>query len=169
MLSIADWRVFYIVQQKTSDFSHTSAAVVHIFMRMRSSRDCGWDQAETVVEIKPKLWWDLTELWMRSCRVVRASGCQCRSRNSPGFDPSILRHSGIRGATDGLVLNTVHRREKNQKNPSVDISGFTRAVVQVLEICIFCCMNFHIVQQSGFELLLICSSCPCSLWFAHSR
>jgi hypothetical protein len=25
-------------------------------------------------------------------------GCQCRSRKSPGFDPSIIRHSGILGA-----------------------------------------------------------------------
>ncbi len=25
--------------------------------------------------------------WMRSSRAVRASDCQCRSRNSPGFDP----------------------------------------------------------------------------------
>ncbi len=32
---------------------------------------------------------------MRSSRVVRASDSQCRSRNCPGFDPSILRHSGI--------------------------------------------------------------------------
>jgi hypothetical protein len=32
---------------------------------------------------------------MRSGRVVRASDSQCRSRNCPGFDPSILRHSGI--------------------------------------------------------------------------
>jgi hypothetical protein len=30
--------------------------------------------------------------WMRSSLVVRASDCQCRS---PGFDLSILRHSGI--------------------------------------------------------------------------
>ncbi len=30
-----------------------------------------------------------------SSLVVRASDCQCRSRNSQGFDPSILRHSGI--------------------------------------------------------------------------
>ncbi len=29
-------------------------------------------------------------------RVVRASDSQCRSRNCPGFDPSILRHSGGR-------------------------------------------------------------------------
>jgi hypothetical protein len=28
-------------------------------------------------------------------KVVRASGSQCRSCNCPGFDPSILRHSGI--------------------------------------------------------------------------
>ncbi len=28
---------------------------------------------------------------MRSSRVVRVSGCQCHSRISPGFDPSILR------------------------------------------------------------------------------
>jgi hypothetical protein len=27
-------------------------------------------------------------------RVVRASDGQCRSRNCPGFDPSIIRHSG---------------------------------------------------------------------------
>jgi hypothetical protein len=31
--------------------------------------------------------------------VVRASGCQCRSRNSPGF-----------GAADEAVLNTVHKK-----------------------------------------------------------
>ncbi len=27
--------------------------------------------------------------------VVRASDCECQSRNSPGFDSSIIRHSGI--------------------------------------------------------------------------
>ncbi len=53
---------------------------------------------------------------MRSNRLVRASDCQWRSRNSPGFDPSILRHSGIWGAADEAVLNTVHR-EKNKKIP----------------------------------------------------
>jgi hypothetical protein len=44
---------------------------------------------------------------MRSSRVIRASGCQCRSRNYPGFDPSILRHSGIWGAAKEAVLNIV--------------------------------------------------------------
>jgi hypothetical protein len=43
-------------------------------------------------------------VWMGSSRVVRASNCLRRSYNSPGFDPSILRHSGI-GAADEAVLN----------------------------------------------------------------
>jgi hypothetical protein len=36
------------------------------------------------------------------------------SRNCPGFDPSILRHSGILGAADEAELNKVL---KNQKIP----------------------------------------------------
>jgi hypothetical protein len=48
---------------------------------------------------------------MRSSRAVRASDSQCRSRNCPGFDPSILRHSGIRGAADEAVLNIAHKKE----------------------------------------------------------
>ncbi len=58
-------------------------------------------------------------MWMRSSQVVRASDCQCRSRNSPGFDPSILRHSGIWGAADEAVLKSVQRRTKNKKNRPV--------------------------------------------------
>ncbi len=49
-------------------------------------------------------------LWMRSNRVVRASDSQCRSRNCPVFDPSILRHSGIGGVADETVLNIVHKK-----------------------------------------------------------
>jgi hypothetical protein len=48
---------------------------------------------------------------MRSSWEFRASDCQCRSCNSPGFYPSILRHSGIWGAEDEAVLNTVHRKK----------------------------------------------------------
>ncbi len=44
---------------------------------------------------------------MRSGLVVRASDFQCTSCNGPGFDPSIRRHSGIWGAADEAVLNTV--------------------------------------------------------------
>ncbi len=61
-------------------------------------------------------------LWMRSSIAVRASDCQCRSRNNPGFDPSILRHSGIWGATDAAELNTVHRGKKSKQNPPVCLS-----------------------------------------------
>ncbi len=53
--------------------------------------------------------------WMRSSRVVRAFDSQCCSRNCPGFDPSILRHSGIWGAADEAVLSIVHK--KIQKTP----------------------------------------------------
>ncbi len=50
--------------------------------------------------------------WMKSSLVVRASDCQCRSRNSPQFNPSILRHGGIWGAAEEAVLNTVHKITK---------------------------------------------------------
>jgi hypothetical protein len=60
----------------------------------------GW-----ALEIESRLFWALWNgiaaqkslEWMRimsSSRVVRASDRQCRSRNCPGFDPSIPRHSG---------------------------------------------------------------------------
>jgi hypothetical protein len=52
-----------------------------------------------------------------SNRVVRASGCQCQSRNSPWFDPSILRHSESEGrAADEAVLNNVQKKKKIQEN-----------------------------------------------------
>jgi hypothetical protein len=55
---------------------------------------------------------------MRSSLVVRASDCQCTSCNSPGFDPSIRRHSGIWGAADEAVLNIVRKKIKSLKNPT---------------------------------------------------
>ncbi len=42
---------------------------------------------------KYEMRWELAKT-MRSIRAVRVSDCQCRSRYSPGFDPSILEHSG---------------------------------------------------------------------------
>ncbi len=50
-----------------------------------------------------------------SSLVVRASDSQWCSRNCPGFDPSILRHSGIWGALDEAVLNIVHKKRKKWK------------------------------------------------------
>ncbi len=62
------------------------------------------------------LWMRCSLMWMRSSRVVRFSDSHwLRSRNYPGFDPSILRHSGIWGASDETVLNKV--RKKSEKIP----------------------------------------------------
>ncbi len=44
--------------------------------------------------------------------LVRASDSQCQSRNCPGYDPSILRHSRFWGAADETVLNTIHKKIK---------------------------------------------------------
>jgi hypothetical protein len=44
---------------------------------------------------------------------VRASDCQRQCRNGPGFNASILRHSGICGPADEAVLNKLP--EKNPK------------------------------------------------------
>ncbi len=55
---------------------------------------------------------------MKSSQVVTAAGCQCLSRNSPGFEPNILRQSGIWGAADETVLNNVGTLpNKKRKNP----------------------------------------------------
>ncbi len=48
--------------------------------------------------------WDLAEC------MVRASDSQLRSLNWSGLDPSILRHSGIWGAADEVVLSIVHKK-----------------------------------------------------------
>jgi hypothetical protein len=54
--------------------------------------------------------------WMRSGRVVRASNFQCQRCNSPGLDPSILRHSRILGAAHEAVLNKVRYFKKFRKS-----------------------------------------------------
>jgi hypothetical protein len=50
-------------------------------------------------------------LRVRSSLAVRAPDCQCTSCNGPGFNPSIRRHSGIWGAADEAVLNTVRTKK----------------------------------------------------------
>jgi hypothetical protein len=54
-------------------------------------------------------------MWMISSRVFRASDCQCRNRNSPGLNPSIIRHIEILGAVDEAVLNKVHTKKYIQE------------------------------------------------------
>ncbi len=56
--------------------------------------------------------WDIVKNKWKNFKMVRAADCQCQSRNSHGFDPCILRHSGIWGAADEAVLNKVHKKEK---------------------------------------------------------
>ncbi len=74
-----------------------------------------------------------TRVWMRSNRVVRASGSQCRSRNCSGFDPSILpRHTGIWGAADEVVLNIVHKEKKSIKVPFYKIITDVKATRQAI-------------------------------------
>jgi hypothetical protein len=51
------------------------------------------------------------------CKASRKDDSQCRSRNWPGFDPSILWHSEIWGAADGSVLNIVWKKKKSKKIP----------------------------------------------------
>ncbi len=48
---------------------------------------------------------------MRTNRVVRVSESLCQSRNCPGFDPGILRHSGVLWAADETVLNKVRLKQ----------------------------------------------------------
>ncbi len=79
---------------------------------IRSSRV--WMRPSRVWMRSSRVWMRSSRVWMRSSRVVRASYSQWRSRNWPGFDPSILRHSGIWGAADEAVLNIAQKNEKSK-------------------------------------------------------
>ncbi len=59
--------------------------------------------------------------WMRSGLVVRASGCQCRSRTSPGFDPSILCDT-VESKRRQLKQCWIQYMEK--KNPKIPLLFF---------------------------------------------
>ncbi len=78
--------------------------------------------------------------WMRSSWlswVIRASG---PIRNSPGFYPSILRHSGIWGAADEAVLNSVSKNKKMYRKYLYSVS-----VIQILYfIFSFLCFFFRV-------------------------
>jgi hypothetical protein len=68
-------------------------------------------------------------MWMRSSRVVRASDCQCQSRNSPEA-PSILRHNGMWGAAEEAVLNKEHGEKDGRPLPR----GNLNILLQVREL-----------------------------------
>ncbi len=43
--------------------------------------------------------------------IIKLQDCQYKSRNSPEFDPSILRHSGILEVAREAVLNKVRTKK----------------------------------------------------------
>ncbi len=83
--------------------------IIRLYIEVHKYRFSGWDVAECGWDVADCVW-DLARVWMRSSRVARASDSECHSRNCPGFNPSILRHSGIWGAADETLLNTVHKK-----------------------------------------------------------
>jgi hypothetical protein len=54
-------------------------------------------------------------------RIIKLQDCQYKSRNSPEFDPSILRHSGIWGVAGEAVLNIVHTKKLFKKTQSIKL------------------------------------------------
>ncbi len=75
-----------------------------------------------------------------------ASDCQCRSRNSPGLDPSILRHSGIWGVADEAVMKKAHKKSK--KSPSFFLQYIFRYIKHIYTslikyTVIYTWQNFH--------------------------
>jgi len=89
----------------------------------RTKQSCGWDLAECGWDLA-KLWMRSSQVWMGSSQMVRPSGCQCQSRNSPMFDPSILRHSGTWGTAEEAVLNNVKKKKKNPSFKVADLYSY---------------------------------------------
>ncbi len=56
-------------------------------------------------------------MWMRSTVVdlLKRLTSQCGSRNCPGLDPSIVRHSGILGAAVEAVLNEIQKKNSRYR------------------------------------------------------
>ncbi len=82
----------------------------HFLSWMRSSQ--AWMRSSQV-------WMRSSQVWMKSGQVVRASGCQCQNRNSPGFDPAASSDTvEYEGAADEAVLNHVYnKKDKFKKIP----------------------------------------------------
>jgi hypothetical protein len=47
--------------------------------------------------------------WMKSSREVRASHCQCQSRDSPGFDPIYIFASQVREKLTEFKISHIAR------------------------------------------------------------
>jgi hypothetical protein len=76
---------------------------------MRSSR--GWMRPSRLWMRSNRMVDDIEpSLWMRSSGMFRTPDSQCWSYNCPGFDTSILRHSGIWEVANEAVLNKVLKK-----------------------------------------------------------
>jgi hypothetical protein len=83
--------------------------------------------------------------------VVTVSDCYCLSRNSPGFDSSILRHGGIWGAADEAVLKKAHYKNPNEfplfiysfwAFPRTSIGGFESFTCCWWLVCMYRCLVY---------------------------
>ncbi len=65
--------------------------------------------------------WCNSYAWMRSSLEVWASDCQCRSRNSPGFDPSMKQCSiqYIKKSQDITLFNLFAERKRFLEHPTL--------------------------------------------------
>ncbi len=113
---------------------------------------------------------------MRSNQVVRAPDRQWQSRNCPGFDPSILRHSGILGAADETGLKSTARKSKNHPkklNNFLDrffshFRGKNRYNVLTSPACCPSCRHQSHARNPPRERLLQTGTPPYKL-FTHRR
>ncbi len=86
--------------------------------------------------------------WARSRREVRATDCQCRSRNSPWFDTSILPLWNLRGGRWSSV-------QKNQK-----IHLLNCVCLTVLLTPIQCTLQSHLWKN------FLKTTCPVAVFFS---
>jgi hypothetical protein len=63
--------------------------------------------------------------------VVRTFECQCFRSNGPGFNLSILRHSGICGAADEAVFNKILQ---NPTQPPLNKKGICFLVLEADDV-----------------------------------
>ncbi len=89
----------------------------------------------------------------QTIRIVRASDSQCQSHSSPGFNPSILRRSGIWEAADEAALN---KAQPTMEVLSVTSQLFLAASTsqQWLESLIWQLLRLHIYAAAPEPIFL---------------
>ncbi len=100
-----------------------------------------------------RVWMRSSRLWMRSSRVVRASDSQCRSRNYPGFDTSILQTLwNLMGGRWSSAEYRTQKKKKIQKNPPFKIwhLHLREGKWDTLKIkCVDSRVNVHILDSTS--------------------